>query len=224
MKATDKVTSLSPSDKETLTRAYVYRGLAYYQKGEYVRAIEDFDKALELFPDFRWVYVNRGLAYEDKGDLDLAIRDFSKAITLKPDYIRTYQERGRVYGSKGEYDRAIADFNKVMELTTSAATQASAYYGRAQVYVNKGNLDLAIHDLSQSIKFDSLPRHTYYHRGIVWLRLQQWENARADFATAGRKKLDIAAKFLREFGSVLDFERDFGVQLPEDIAKMLTEE
>ena len=221
MKSDDKAKSLRPHEKDRLTLAHVYRGQAYYQKGEYNRAIDDFNTALELHPDFRWVYINRGLAYEDKGELDLAIKDFSKAIALKPDYIRTYRERGRAYGSKGEYDKAIADFNKVMELTTNAATLGSAYYGRAQVYLDKGELEQAIRDFSQSIKIDSLPAYPYYHRGIVWLRLQEWENARADFATAGKKKLDIAAKFRSKFGSIADFERDFGVNLPEDIADML---
>lgn len=57
---------------------------------------------------------------------------------------------------------------------------------------------------------------------LAWLRLQAWENARADFVTARKKKEDIVSRFQSEFGSVLDFEREVGVRMPGDITALLT--
>ena len=61
------------------------QGLAWYQKGEYDRAISDFTKVLEMAPegmDNYVVYYNRGLAYYKLRDYDLAIKDFDTGLQL----------------------------------------------------------------------------------------------------------------------------------------------
>ena len=65
---------------------YVERWLAYYTKGELDLAIKDFNKAIELNPEYPYAYYNRGIAYADKGNTDQAIGDFSKAIELNSKY------------------------------------------------------------------------------------------------------------------------------------------
>ena len=53
------------------------RGIAYGQKGDFVRAIADFDKAIEVEPDDAEAYRNRAVAYRIKGDLAKAIADYA---------------------------------------------------------------------------------------------------------------------------------------------------
>jgi tetratricopeptide (TPR) repeat protein len=48
-------------------------------KGEYDRAIEDFDQVIRLNPDYLWAYLKRAAAYNAKGDYDRAIRDYDRA-------------------------------------------------------------------------------------------------------------------------------------------------
>ena len=47
---------------------YSSRGLAYYRKGDYDRAIADFNQALIRDPRDDRSLLNRGLAYLKKGD------------------------------------------------------------------------------------------------------------------------------------------------------------
>jgi len=56
---------------------YNNRGVAYYMKGEYDRAIRDYNKAIESNPDYAKAYNGRGVAYEKKGEHDRAIKDYS---------------------------------------------------------------------------------------------------------------------------------------------------
>ena len=65
-------------------QAYNNRGIAYAEKGDYDRAIQDYDKAIKLNLDFAEAYFNRGLAYAEKGDYDRAIQDYDKASELRP--------------------------------------------------------------------------------------------------------------------------------------------
>lgn len=45
-------------------------GLAYYNKGDNDRAIDEYSVAILLDPEFALAYYNRGLAYHNKGDTD----------------------------------------------------------------------------------------------------------------------------------------------------------
>lgn len=64
---------------------YFTRGLTYYAQGDYDRAIADFDKAIQLEPDFAKAYSNRGSAYKSKGEKYKAIADFKKVLDLTDD-------------------------------------------------------------------------------------------------------------------------------------------
>jgi tetratricopeptide (TPR) repeat protein len=75
------------SGKETkndLAAAFNNRGLAYDNKKEYDRAIQDYDQAIKLNPNNAHAFNNRGLAYANKGDNDRAIQDYDQAIKLNP--------------------------------------------------------------------------------------------------------------------------------------------
>ena len=65
------------------------------------------------------------------------------------------------------------------------------------------------------------PAKAHFNRGIAWLRLSEWEKARADLTSAGRMGADIVALFHAEHRSIATFEKKANVELPRDIVKML---
>jgi tetratricopeptide (TPR) repeat protein len=66
--------------------AYHNRGVAYYFKGDYDRAIEDYNEEIRRNPLDATAYYNRGLAFHAKGNYGRAIADYSEAITRDPKY------------------------------------------------------------------------------------------------------------------------------------------
>ena len=56
--------------------AYNNRGSAFHYKGQYDRAISDYNKAIEIDPEYALAFFNRGVAYFKKGDCDKAREDF----------------------------------------------------------------------------------------------------------------------------------------------------
>ena len=53
--------------------------------GQHQRAVEDFNVAIRLDPQYAWAYYGRGVAYDNlgqKGAQELADRDFAKAKEL----------------------------------------------------------------------------------------------------------------------------------------------
>jgi Flp pilus assembly protein TadD len=64
--------------KEKIAEEYFEQGIANAKKGEYDRAIENYNKAIELKPDDAEAYYNRGIAYKNKGEYDRTIENYIK--------------------------------------------------------------------------------------------------------------------------------------------------
>ena len=207
---------LRPNDAD----AYYSRGVAYGVKREYDLAILDYGKAIQFRSDYVEAYCNRGVTYCNKGEVDLAIADFNNAIQLKPDFAEAYINRGYAYGRKDGYSRAIEDYNTAINLKPSLA---EAYNNRGVAYNKQGDYERAIIDYITAIQLKPEYAEAYYNRGEVWLLQREWEKAREDLNTAKDKGVDIIAGLHNDYKSVEDFEKRHGVNLPADIATMLTQ-
>lgn len=60
------------------------RGVAYYERGEYDRAIQNYDQAIKLNPNHAGAYYNRSLAKKQKGDQAGAEADLAAARKINP--------------------------------------------------------------------------------------------------------------------------------------------
>ena len=71
-----------------MTRAVTFnnRGEAYYRKGQFDRAIEDYDAAIRLKPNDFIAFNNRGKAYARKGQDNRPIHDKDTPIPHTPNY------------------------------------------------------------------------------------------------------------------------------------------
>ena len=211
----NKAIDLNPQHAE----AYNNRGNAYEQKGDVDEAIQDYTKAIEVNPQHANAYYNRGVAYGQKGDVDEAIQDFNKAIDLNPQHAEAYNNRGNAYEQKGDVDEAIQDYTKAIEVNPQ---HANAYYNRGVAYGQKGDVDEAIQDFNKAIEVNPQDTDAYYNRGQVWLRLREWEKAKADLSDAKDMGADFVALFHRNYRSVEDLEQRIGTQLPADLVALLT--
>ena len=124
-----------------------------------------------------------------------------------------------VYCDKGEIDRAIADFNTAVELRPELGRIRNK---RGVAYYKKGAIDRAIEDYNTAIELRPDLAEAYTNRGVAWLHLKEWEKAKADLTTARDMGADIIASFQNGYKNVTDFNGKYGVQLPDDLATMLT--
>ena len=98
--ATEKPIERAPLPQET-AETYFNRGVDSSQKGDFKKAVSDYNKAIDVNPDFVVAYLNRGHSHSRMGEFDKAIADYSKAIELNPRYAIAYHNRGFVYRRTG---------------------------------------------------------------------------------------------------------------------------
>jgi tetratricopeptide (TPR) repeat protein/RsiW-degrading membrane proteinase PrsW (M82 family) len=175
---------------------YYHRGRAYFERGLYNEAIEDFTKAIELKPDEAYFYYWRGRAYYEKRDHNEAVQDFTKAIKLKPDEADfyywcggAYYESGMAYFEKGLYNEAIECFTKAIELKPD---MAYFYYWRGRAYYEKGDYGKAIEDFTKAIKLKPDDAYIYWWRGRARYRKGEHNESIQDFTEAIKLKPDEA--------------------------------
>ncbi|NJO52826.1 MAG: tetratricopeptide repeat protein [Leptolyngbyaceae cyanobacterium RM2_2_4] len=99
----------SPPTASEEAETYFNRGLERYRQGDLEGAIADFNRAIELNPEFADAYNTRGnLRYSLEGDVAGAIADFTRAIDLNPNApYHTY--RGESYLTSGNIEAALID-------------------------------------------------------------------------------------------------------------------
>lgn len=154
------------------------RGNAYYETGQYDRAIDEFSISLRLDPDNSPTYYNRGTAYFQKGDYDKAIEDYNQAVEVDPKLQAAYYNRGTAHINKGDYNGAIEDLNHAIELNPN---DASAYYNRGNAYYQRGDYDKAIEDFDYATKLDPKEELAYRNRGTAHMKKGDYDRAIEDF-------------------------------------------
>jgi tetratricopeptide (TPR) repeat protein len=174
-------TALIQADQDTtknLSVIYNNRGNAYEKKGDYDRAIEDFNEAIHLNPNFEIAYYGRGDAYKKKGDYDRAIQDFNEAIHLNPNFEIAHYGRGNAYIDKDDYVHAIQEFDDAIRLNPK---DANAYNNRGVAYERKGDYGHAIQDYNQAILLNPNYTVAYTSRGYAYVAQSNLTSAIMDF-------------------------------------------
>jgi tetratricopeptide (TPR) repeat protein len=130
---------------DRLAAAYNNRGVAYRLKTEFDKAIDDFDEAIKLRPNYPNAFNNRGVAYRNKGDLEHALADYDEAIQLKPDYLAALYNRGLALLEKGDYGRSVSDFSTVLEADPQ---NPLVLFRRGQALAKNGNIEASNADFA----------------------------------------------------------------------------
>ncbi len=205
-------TSLIQSGLEhdkNMSIAFNNRGLAFGLRGSFDRAIQDFDQALKLTPNYAEAFRNRGEAYRRMGQYDLAIQDFDKALQLDPNHAQAFNGRGNAYESKGDLRRAIRDYAQAIRLNPDNddalnnlawlyATAADRTLRDPAKALQYARLAVALNDEGNADDLDTLAEAYYANR--------DYQNAILTENRALALQLDLATRLKFE-GSLAKYER-----------------
>ncbi len=131
--------------------AFHQRGRILTRKGEYLRAVADYDQALRLEPDHAQVYFDRAVALTYLHSNDRAIADYTESLQRDPRNSRAHHNRGCVWLRKGEQARALADFEEALRQEPGAPW---SLVRRGDLRRLSGDLDGADADFSEAIRND----------------------------------------------------------------------
>jgi tetratricopeptide (TPR) repeat protein len=148
-----------------LAEAYFHLGYLYQEPLNHLgKAIQNYNQAIKLNPQYAAAYVNRGTTRGRQGDLAGAIADFEQVIKVDPMFAAAYIGRGNARFVQGNRTDAIADYNRAIELDPSFTI---AYIRRGNIRADLGDLIGAISDYTQAIALTPDSAYIYYNRGTT---------------------------------------------------------
>src|SRR5262249_41586876 len=123
-------TELIEAGQETprnLANAHYNRGAHHAAARDEARALEEFNKSIEIDPTFGPAYRGRGAIFSRQGDNVRAIANLDEAIRLDPEDGLAFLARARAYADIRQTDRAIDDYNAAIRINP---TSVASFYGR----------------------------------------------------------------------------------------------
>ena len=137
-----EVIRLDPPDPSIVSVAHYNRGVAYSEKGEIERAIEDWDQTVQLNPESAAAYNNRGYAYRQKGEFERAIEDYDRAIQIKSDNVLFYNNRAIVLLHLQEWERAKSDLTIARNMGVDIITLFHKSFSSIKDFEEKSGVEM----------------------------------------------------------------------------------
>lgn len=157
------------------------RAVAYARVGKTKEALEDFNSALQLFPEYAALYNNRGNLLLALGVVPESLKDFDRALVLAPGYAAAYNNRAGARMRTGEVGGAIRDYTHAIRLLPSSAAPLS---GRGQAYLQLDRPHAAIRDFSRAVSSDASFAAGYGNRAEAKIAVGHYEEAIEDLSRA----------------------------------------
>jgi len=156
-------------------------GMALGAEGKLDQAIVEFQKSLEIAPDYAEGYNNLGNALTLKGDDDEAITQYEKALKIQPDSAGTRANLAGILFKHGKLDEAIAQFRKVVELQPE---NADAQNNLGEALLLKGDIEGARHIFDKTTAMSRDPLSSWQTLGQRFLREHDLDGAIACYRQA----------------------------------------
>ena len=96
--------------------AYCNQGFALAALQRRDEALQSYERAVALKPDFAEAHANLGNLLRDLKRPADALRSYDRAIALKPDFAMAHNSRGAVLKELGEWEPALASYEKALAL------------------------------------------------------------------------------------------------------------
>ena len=98
----DTVLKRSPT-----STAYHNRGLLYKDAGDEEKALEFFQKTIDLLPTHHLATSDIGSIYMNRKQYDLALKMFDRVLELEPKYFKAYHNKSYIYLKLKKFDLAL---------------------------------------------------------------------------------------------------------------------
>jgi tetratricopeptide (TPR) repeat protein len=154
--------------QKEMTKVYYSSGYEKSKLGDRQGAIDDYNQAITLDPNYVNAYYGRAYEKSKTGDRQGAIDDYDRTITLDPNYANAYNNRGIIKSELGDKQGAINDYNQAITLNSN---YVNAYNNRGLVKSKLGDKQGAIDDYDRAITIDPDYASAYRNRSIVKFEL-----------------------------------------------------
>ena len=215
---------LTDEDVKAVSKDYTLSGTAYvnyargrdfyvnYTAGDNDKAIEFFEKAVHIDPDYALAYAGLGDAYAQKVGayksndmtfLEKSIEAGKKAISIDPELPEGYKSlglaltyKGFLEGDEDALSEAMDNYEKALEFRPY---YLEAHLNMARIYLFEGKTDKAFKKCEKAIEIDFGYSLAHTHMAYVYIAEDEYGKAIEEF----EKVIDIETAMGNNNGTVI---------------------
>ena len=120
------------SAQEPTAKTFFDLGIEQSKNTEYSEAIDSFEHAIKLKPNYAEAYFNLGHVYFNLHRYTEAADAYKKAVEINPKYSEAYVTLGIVSSMLSRYDDAVEALEKAVKVSPK---NADAYYRLGNIYI-----------------------------------------------------------------------------------------
>jgi predicted TPR repeat methyltransferase len=139
---------MNTSPIATQAEEYSHQAHMLQEHGLLDEAVDSYQQALAIKPDFAEVYGELGNVFKEQGKLDQAIASYRQAVTIKPDYAKAYINLGVVLQEGGLLVEAAANYQRAL---TIKADYVAAHFNLGALHMSLGHTEDALHAFRTAI-------------------------------------------------------------------------
>jgi tetratricopeptide (TPR) repeat protein len=164
-----------------LTESYISLAKLSLEEEDYISAIYNYRKALELNPGFADIHNKLGTLFHQKMDYESAISCFKKALEINKNYFTARMNLGYVYIDLGNLEEATKEFDT---LIVGRDDESKEDYAKAKVLLSQSSLDLAKDLLFKAFSLPEDIAQKHYHNAQRLYHQGRLEEAKNELDTA----------------------------------------
>ena len=213
---------------EPTAENYYSRGYLKYMAGDNKGAFPDYDKAIQIDPEYFDAYYSRGMLKDKIEDYKGAVEDYTICILLDEYAAKAHFNRAFCKSKINDYVGAIDDYSKCIDINPE---HFSAYMNRGIIKQNKGlfgeaildfdeailikpdftdafqnraickamvNRKDALNDFNKVVELDAENPESYYNRALYFINYKVAGNYCNDLKMAQSKGYAVARKLIAE--------------------------
>ncbi len=161
---------------------FTQKGRDLYEKREFMEALLNLNKAIEMDASYSQAYYVRGNIKDAFDDRHGAMKDYNIAVEKNPKFADAYFARGNVKMKLQDYYGAIDDFTAAITINEN---YIAAYFNRGKAKQFLQAYEDAINDCSKIIQLNPKNIDAYYMRGILRIDFGDMKNGCLDLSKAG---------------------------------------
>jgi len=168
--------------KEKLFHGWL--GVLYRADGKYDKALEEYNKVLELDPNYGEVHNALGYLYADMRNFEKSIEHFKKYVSLNPGDANPLDSTAEAYFLMGRLDEAISKYKEALEVKPDFS-EVSLKIG--YIYALKEDYTEAMKWVDKEIAMATSPgakREVYLFKGFYHYWLGNMEKSLIDLQKA----------------------------------------
>jgi serine/threonine protein kinase len=167
------------SDRISDRERYRIQGDFYFSSQKtYDKAIEAYNKLLELYPEDSIGNHNLGLLYWSLEEWDKAAERYEVCKKVKAVFTPSYGQLATAYRAKGLNEKA----KEVLEFyLKNISDDASIHQELAHDYLHKGKYDLAQTEIDKAFTLDPTHVFNFYFRGLIYYYKDDFAKAEEEY-------------------------------------------